>query len=985
MFTVGAAAFGSSADLPKNHTGPIFDPGGEDRDNASSSCNCGLGVQRDTGRLRWCPGSRWSRLLFVIPAALLPLLGLFVLLSSLGAVGAGDSLLTRRGSGAPMQRRDSCTAVRYGLPEHLEAEEREVLSDLRTSFIPPESVVPPNCVVGRSIRSKRLSCTEGKCDLSSRRTRFIGNLSTDITIWANTSYGDNPILKLHKVSNFTLENDEPLASDGNPKYNTEHKLEKRDDYAQDIESSGDVEFDVHSPNKSGVAEIQLPWKITSLGKDARPITDDDFKQSQQFELENAELLESPPALAPHAVWRGQGSPEYIRSAQAEAMKRYMDPTADPCIDFYQHACGNWERYNPIPPDKAGYDTFEMLRESLDQVLRELLVEVPKTTTKFTNYDDAVYKARALYESCMNYAVLKRRGNSPLLDLLDKLGGWPAINPNWNEKGFDWLQLTAQLRMYNNDILIAEWVGPDIKNSDEYVIQFDQTSLGLPTRDYYLESINIPYLNAYREYMLTITTLLGANPANVSCIVEEILDFETKLAQITTAPEDRRNVSVLYQRLSIGRLKQLVPQIDWIRYLNIVLERPINPNETVVMFALGYMQDLVRLLARSDARTVSNYLMWRFVRHRVNNLDDRFQPAKQKFYYVLFGREQSPPRWKNCVSQVNTNMGMALGSLFVRKYFDYTSKNDTTVMTSEIQQSFRELLYKTDWIDNQTKRLAAEKVNAIILRIGYPDYVLEPETLNDKYKDVNIDKGKYFENTLEILTHLTRAEQSRLGQLVNKTVWHTAPAVVNAYYSRNKNQIMFPAGILQPPFYHRYFPRSLNYGGIGVVIGHELTHGFDDKGRLFDKEGNLHKWWSEKSIDAFHERAQCLIDQYSNYTVPEVDLQIDGFNTQGENIADNGGIKQAFRAYRRWLKLHGNSNETLPGINATNTQLFFLNFAQVWCGAMRPEAMRNKLKTAVHSPGKFRVIGTLSNSEDFAREYNCPRGSPMNPIKKCSVW
>lgn len=331
--------------------------------------------------------------------------------------------------------------------------------------------------------------------------------------------------------------------------------------------------------------------------------------------------------------------------------------------------------------------------------------------------------------------------------------------------------------------------------------------------------------------------------------------------------------------------------------------------------------------------------------------------------------------------------MAVGAMFVRRYFDENSKRDTLKMTNELQTSFREILNTIEWIEPSTKLLAELKVNAMSLKIGYPDYILSHEELNNKYNDLRIEPEKYFENTLSVLIHLTRQEHSKLGQPVNKTVWHTAPAVVNAYYSRNKNQIMFPAGILQPPFYHRHFPKSLNYGGIGVVIGHELTHGFDDKGRLFDRDGNLHRWWTDMDIKGFHERAQCLISQYGNYTVAEVGIKVDGENTQGENIADNGGIKQAFRAYNHWLKNNPSSiqSEILPGINATHTQLFFLNFAQVWCGAMRPEATRSKLKTAVHSPGKFRVIGTLSNSDEFAKEYNCPIGSPMNPQQKCIVW
>lgn len=743
-----------------------------------------------------------------------------------------------------------------------------------------------------------------------------------------------------------------------------------------------------------------------------------------------------------------GTPEQIRATQAEVMLQYMDTTANPCEDYYQYACGNWEKLNPIPKDKAAYDTFEMLRENLDTVLEELLTDstaepqppitdsnsastrkiMPKDHIRdFTtdqeklrlqkrilmkrsilksvlesykvtkrrrrhlwDLSDAEQKAKNMYKSCMNYELLEKRGVSPLLDLLDKLGGWPALKPNWNSDNFDWLDLTARLRLYNNDIFIVEWIGPDIKNSDINIIQFDQTSLGLPTRDYFIQSSNAAYLDAYTEYMRTILTLLGVPQDEASNVTKEIVEFETDLAKITSAPEERTNVSLLYTKLTVSELHTSIPQINWMRYLSIVQERPVNSSEVVIMFAMNYMKNLVILLSKNEPKTIANYLIWRFVRHRVNNLDDRFQDAKQKFYFVLFGREQSPPRWKTCVNQVNANMGMAVGAMFVRKYFDENSKRDTLAMTYELQQSFRELLTTTSWLDESTRNLAELKVNAMTLRIGYPDFILDRTELNEKYKDLSIHPSRYFENTLDVLMHLTRTEQLKLTEPVNKTTWHTAPAVVNAYYSRNKNQIMFPAGILQPPFYHRHFPRSLNYGGIGVVIGHELTHGFDDKGRLFDLDGNLQRWWSDAAIDGFHQRARCLVSQYSNYTVPDVSIAVDGENTQGENIADNGGIKQAFRAYKQWLSVNEAneevmSNEVLNGVNATNTQLFFLNFAQVWCGAMRPEAMRNKLKTAVHSPGRFRVIGTLSNSEDFAKEYKCSLGSPMNPEHKCSVW
>ncbi|CAG9584830.1 unnamed protein product [Danaus chrysippus] len=1015
----------------------------------------------------------------------------------------------------------------YTRLEGVDPEEREVFQGFQTSFLPPEEVV---------LSRKGFEDSDEVLD---------SNVTSDIYKWEEKRRENPTRVKRGSHSTFSTQD-----------YDQEtpiQYIQNVEDIQEDEDGGNEKEIEYGSDSDQHDEERSMQSVVhPEIYVDRGPL--DDVEQvRRQPELEEGEMGSAAHLYKPvrsytgvHAFWKGQGDKETIRHTQSKIMRQYMDAEADPCHDFYQYACGNWPTLNPIPADKAGYDTFEMLRENLDTVLRDMLQfskdeQIPSqypgphldfndnlkhainsqcsqethdmvdyiitnskeilnlterkntyenkdeskteiinrirryldmksrdmkkssTKTKFKlheylfmnnkkrkslrrqkrhddnndirnhsekkkrniifdkngfnrkthfkrgkrketleqlldnlkqNYElpkndpangDAALKARFLFKSCMNHDILQKRGHVPLLDLLDILGGWPILKPGWDPKNFDWLELMAKLRLYNNDILISEWVGPDIKNSDEFVIQFDQTSLGLPTRDYFLQESNKVYLEGYRAYLIKIATLLGGDIDHVKESAVKLIDFEINLAKITSAPEDRRNVSELYRRMTLAKLEGLVPEIKWRKYLCIVMNRTIDSSETVVLFALSYVRHLVQLIKKTDPNTLSNYLLWRFVRHRVNNLDDRFQSAKQQFYYILFGREQAPPRWKNCISQVNSNMGMALGSMFVRKYFDEMSKNDTLTMTREIQQAFRELLHMTDWIDEETKKLAAHKVDSMMLRIGYPDFILNKKELDDRYKEVQIHPDKYFENILNILQHLTKMEQSRIGQPVNKTLWNTAPAVVNAYYSRNKNQIMFPAGILQPPFYHRHFPRSLNFGGIGVVIGHEITHGFDDKGRLFDCEGNLHRWWSDSAIEAFHRRAQCLIDQYGRYVVPEVNMKLDGVNTQGENIADNGGVKQAFHAYQRWLLQHGAADETLPELNHTSTQLFFLNFAQVWCGAMRPEAMRNKLKTAVHSPGRFRVIGTLSNSLDFAREFQCPPGSPMNPIHKCSVW
>lgn len=438
-----------------------------------------------------------------------------------------------------------------------------------------------------------------------------------------------------------------------------------------------------------------------------------------------------------------------RSAQAKLMVSLMDSTVDPCDDFYAYSCGNWEKLNPIPRDKAAFGTFEMLRENLDIVLRELLSE------SFDDDESAVIKAKLLYQSCINDRLLRKRGARPLLKILDRLGGWPVLGNRAYASHKDWIDIVGFLRVLNNDILISEWVGPDLMNSEENVIQLDQTSLGLPSRDYFLKDENRLYLNAYKRYIVDVAVLLGAPAGHAKAEMENIVKFEVNLAQLTASPEDRRNISELYRRMPLANFVESFPKIDWIRYFRIVFGRDLPAAQPIVLFAAEYFDNLVHLLDRTHPRIVHSYLLWRFIRHRVNNLDEGFQTAKQRFYKVLFGREEAPPRWKNCVAQVNTQMGMALGVMFVRKYFDEKSKNDTLDMTMDIMSAFKRLLVSNDWIDSETKLLAVAKLDAMLLRIGYPDLILNATALNQRYIGVKISSTQYFENTLNILRDIVR--------------------------------------------------------------------------------------------------------------------------------------------------------------------------------------------------------------------------------------
>ena len=718
----------------------------------------------------------------------------------------------------------------------------------------------------------------------------------------------------------------------------------------------------------------LAEKKEGPGKSAPAAINFQKMEQSRTKSVDAECLNAPAILANDTL-------QTVRNKQGRKMKCFMNTEVDPCDDFYEYACGNWEQYFPIPSDRGGYDTFEILREELDSKLRELLEEdIHPENTKSTQ------SVKMLYRSCMNTEIIEDRGEKPLLELLDELGGWPVLmGDSWSGDDFDWVELVSQLRLYNNDILVSLWVGPDGKDSDQYIVQFDQSDLVLPSSEYYHQGIDHPIMKAYQNILTNIAILLGAKKEKAESDMHDVIAFEIELSMIMTPPQERRNFSKIYEKMKLSSLSDLIPKFNFFKYLNKVLSVELSPEEEVVIYASKYFKKLTQLIDDTDKRVLANYILMRFIRHRINNLDKRFERIQNELYKLLYGREEMPARWKFCIAYVNGNLGMSVGSLFVRKYFDSQSKQDMLYLTSEIQKQFQDIVEQVDWLSESTKDMARSKLDAMIHNIGYPDLVLNDTALLSESQGLDYKEDEFFENVLKNLNGRTLKEMSMLGQSVNRSIWTTTPAVVNAYYSRNRNQIMFPAGILQPPFYHKFFPKSLNFGGIGVVIGHEITHGFDDKGKQFDEQGNINQWWDDTSSTSFRERAQCIIDQYSDFLVPEVGVSLNGLNTQGENIADNGGIKQAFRAYSVW-KEENWSEAPLPSLPDVDVdKLFFLNFAQVWCGAARPEALRSKLKTAVHAPGKYRVLGTLANSEDFARVFQCEENKKMNPDNKCKVW
>lgn len=571
------------------------------------------------------------------------------------------------------------------------------------------------------------------------------------------------------------------------------------------------------------------------------------------------------------------------------------------------------------------------------------------------------------------------------------------------------------------------VGTDERNSSRNVIQLDQGGLGLPSRDYFINNTNKNVVDAYFSYMVKIAELMGCKDCEPA--MKDVLEFETAIASIMLPQDQRRNDETMYHKYSLKEFTQQAPFLNWTKYfddayefhsktsisfssqlkklpLNYTLaytnhssqtehksEKPsmitrkiITQDEYAVVYSPEYFQDLTTLLRNQmkTARgkiTVANYLGWSVIQSLTPSLPESFRDASKVLRKTLMGSEGIEPNWRWCVTDTNQVMGFALGAMFVRKVFKGESKARVEEMINSIREAFQENMDSLEWMDSNTRQLAREKADHIKQMIGFPEFIMNSERLGNKYEGLELEEDNYFGNNIKVNVLSLRENMERINKPSNRTEWEMTPPMVNAYYTPTKNQIVLPAGILQTPFYNLAYPDSLNYGAMGVVLGHELTHAFDDQGREYDKDGNLEKWWYNETLRNFEERVKCLVDQYNDYKID--DNHINGKQTLGENIADNGGLKAAFRAYSRWADKH--PSPRLPGLNLTNSQLFFVGFAQVWCSNSTPEALRLQILNDVHAPAEYRVIGTLSNSEDFVREFDCPTNSKMNAQKKCTVW
>uniref|UniRef100_A0A4X2MAB0 Membrane metalloendopeptidase like 1 n=1 Tax=Vombatus ursinus TaxID=29139 RepID=A0A4X2MAB0_VOMUR len=696
----------------------------------------------------------------------------------------------------------------------------------------------------------------------------------------------------------------------------------------------------------------------------------------------------------------------------------MDPTSEPCNDFYQYACGGWLNRHVIPESSSRYSIFDKLRDDLEIILKGVL-ETPREGDR-----NAIQKAKMLYSSCMNENLIESRDSQPLLKILEIVGDWPVATDNWKEVREPYWVMEEKLSMmnsqFNKRLLIDMFVWNDDRDSRSHIIYIDQPSLGMPSKDYYFNSGNYQRVReAYLQFMISIAKMIRAdlNFTKDDEFVENemllVMKFETEIANATLAQEERHDVTLLYHRMNISQLQSTFSfkgevtcpgshsylpdskptNFNWTVFIQIVMSSVninILENEEVVVYGVPYLQNLQEIISKYPARTIQNYLVWRLVQDQISNLSHRFKEARVSYRKALYGTSLEDVQWRECVRYVNNNMESAVGALYVKQSFAGESKRMVSDLIQKVREVFIETLNELQWMDELSKKRAQEKATAIREQIGYPDYILEEQNkkLDDEYYQLNFKEDMFFENTLENLKSNAQKSLKKLREKVDQDVWIIGAAVVNAFYSPNRNQIVFPAGILQPPFFSKQQLQALNFGGIGMVIGHEITHGFDDNGRNFDKDGNMLDWWSNFSSQHFKEQTKCMVYQYSNYSWDLAGGQhVSGLGTLGENIADNGGIRQAYKAYIKWVEQEG-QEPRLPGLNLTHEQLFFINFAQVWCGSYRPEYASQSIKTDVHSPLKYRqaeVMGSLQNFEAFSEAFHCHTGTVMHPEEKCRVW
>ncbi len=657
----------------------------------------------------------------------------------------------------------------------------------------------------------------------------------------------------------------------------------------------------------------------------------------------------------------------LNTAAAPAIPRFsidnMDRSVAPGTDFFQFAAGNWVRNNPVPGDKARWSGFDELQERNWFLLRETLEQasVAKGGPKY------VHQVGDLFAAAMDTNRLERLGFSPIQADLQRVAALTNTTDLW--------RLTAQLHLTDVGSLFGGGPSADAKNSRTNAFHLSQGGLGLPDRDYYLSEGFAKQREGYRAHIVKMLGLLGDTPESAARQADTVLSLETELAKASKSRVELRDPNANYHKHTLAELSTLTPHLPWPVYFR---ELGLGKMPSAIVGQTNFFSRLDQLVAERPLADFQTYLRWHVLHNAASFL--HAAPATETFAFygtTLRGQPQQEPRWQRSAKLVDGALGEALGRMYVEKHFPPAARARMNELVDNLQAVFKDRLGKLEWMSEPTRQKALAKFDRFTRKIGHP------ASFRD-YSKVEIRRDDYFGNIRRASLFENRRQIAQVGRAVDRLEWHMTPQTVNAYFNPLQNEIVFPAAILQPPFFDLKADDALNYGAIGVVIGHEITHGYDDQGRQFDAEGNLNDWWSESDAKEFEGRAKKLVDQFNSYE-PLPGRKVNGQLTLGENIADLGGASVAYEALQRALAKDPAKRKNLDGF--TPEQRFFISLAQLWRTNWREAELIRRLTVDPHSPGQYRAIGPHVNLPEFYQAFDIKPGEPMYraPELRAKIW